>query len=152
MFSKVLLNRLIRCTVPVSTVREDWDGFVYSRYYDPVRDSWTNPSPGNPVPGGGPQREGGSSSLIPYGHKTHTEQLADYLREKSQDPKIKKLGQADVDFNIMYTETPQGTTMSKIAMCVKKENPNWFTYSLPSHTKIHDILPHLESLKRNYRL
>lgn len=122
--------------------------YAEGRPFNPVRDLNPLDEPQTDIQGGG------SFHDTPQGI-THTQELAQWIRDKQANrpdgqPNVVKLYQAKVYLQLNYANTHAEERVSKIAMCVKNEHPEWFKFK--GSTVLSGLLPRIDSLNKNYDL
>lgn len=116
------------------------------RYFDPVRDAIntndTNNAPNNPNNAPNSMEPGG------FDNKTHTDMLADYLK----DTKGSNLSRKGIRFYSISHLPELQKNMSIIAINARFDNPELF-YNDSGRTKVSDsFLNSLYAMKKNYDL
>ena len=135
---------------------DNTDNTVYSsggnnRFYDPVRDIYRseggNPQGGDPQ-GGDPQGgdpQGGNPQNV-QDTLTHTEELANYLRDKHSAG-----ARTLLHTKIFFLAMPDSDAdrISLIAKCVREAHPDFF-YQRPRNTVIIPLIDNLDTIRENY--
>ena len=130
----------------------DLDNTVYSsgggdQYYDAVFDTYKDKPQVEPEI---PQKDTAGSSQEQL---THTQELANYLKTASTNNGAKSLKDANIHFQLIYTNTNEEEYMSKIAIAVKNENPLLFRKAPNApQSLIKNLVPALEALNKNYNI